>query len=58
VTLTTFNVLGQQVQRAIIPPFSGQYLYHYDGASLSTGIYFLRVQSGRFQITQKLMLLR
>jgi len=61
-TLTIYNVLGQQVFRATLPAFTGQYTYHFDGQTastpLTTGLYFLRAQAGDLSITRKLMVLR
>ena len=61
-TLTLCNVLGQEVFHTVLPPFSGQYRYRFDGrdatAPLTTGMYFLRAQSGQLWTTQKLMVLK
>ena len=58
VTLSIYNVLGQEVQREILPKFSGQYAYHLSAQDWTTGLYFIHVQSGSVHTTAKLMLLR
>ena len=58
VTLTVFNVLGQEVRHEVLPPFSSNYTYHFNAQDLTTGLYFIHAESGQLQTTQKLMLLR
>ncbi len=58
VTLITFNLLGQEVQRAVLPRFTGEYIYRYNAQDLSSGLYLLQVRAGSYQTTQKLMVLR
>jgi hypothetical protein len=58
VSLTVVNLLGQTVVKRILPPFTGAYDYHFAAHDLSSGLYFVRAQSGDLQATQKLMLLR
>jgi hypothetical protein len=59
VTLTVFNTLGQQV--ALLQNGEQEAGYHevkFDGAGLSSGVYFYRIQAGDFVQTRKLMLIR
>jgi len=58
ITLTTYNLLGQQVAQKVIPANPGSNRYTYDGRGLSSGIYLLRAQAGQYVTAQKLMLLR
>ena len=57
-SLTIYNVLGQEIQRDVIPAFTGNHVYHFNGGDLPTGLYLVHVQSGDLQATQKLMLLK
>ena len=59
VTLTVFNMLGEQV--AVLQNEEQEGGYHevkFDGADLSSGVYFYRIQSGDFFQTRKLVFLR
>jgi hypothetical protein len=58
VTLTVFNVLGQEVRHEALPLFSGEYFYHFVAENLTSGLYLVHAQSGSLQTTQKLMLLK
>ena len=58
VTLTTYNLLGQQVARQIMRGTPGTVRYAYDAHDLTSGVYLLRVQAGSFSTTQKLMILK
>jgi photosystem II stability/assembly factor-like uncharacterized protein len=59
VTLAVFNTLGQQV--ATLVNESQETGYHdvrFDGSSLSSGVYFYRLQAGTYMETKKLLLIR
>jgi hypothetical protein len=59
VTLTVFNTLGQQI--TILQNGEQEAGYHevqFDGAGLSSGVYFYRMQVGEFVETKRLLLLR
>jgi len=58
VTLTTYNVLGQQVAHSTLRAMPGPMRYGYDALNLPSGVYLLRVRAGSFATTQKLMLLK
>jgi hypothetical protein len=59
VTLTVFNILGQQV--TILQNAEQDAGYHevrFDGSGLSSGLYFYRLQAGEHVQTRKLLLIR
>ncbi len=59
VTMTVFNILGQQVAELVkgdIGP--GSHDVTFDGSALSSGLYFYRIQAGGFTQTKTLLLLR
>lgn len=59
VTLTLFNPVGQQI--AALLDGEEEAGYHHvrlDGTSLATGVYFYRLQAGRYVETKKLLLVR
>jgi hypothetical protein len=59
VTLTIFNVLGQQVAKlvdAIQSP--AHYDIPFDGTNLATGVYFYRLRTDAFTAIKKLMIIR
>lgn len=61
--LAIYNLLGQQVFSATLPPAVGTIRYPYDGrttngTALTTGVYLARVICGALQTTTKLMVLR
>jgi hypothetical protein len=59
VSLKIYNVLGEQVAELVnkehIP---GNYQIEFNANNLSSGIYFLRLQSGNFTQSRKMMLIR
>jgi hypothetical protein len=59
VSLKVYNILGQEVKTLVdgMQP-AGNYTYRFDGANLSTGVYFYRLQSGSFVQVRKMMLLK
>lgn len=64
VTLTIYNVLGQEIRRLVDDRKSGGYYkVIWDGTNefgkdVSTGIYFFRLQAGDFQSVRKMMMLK
>jgi len=59
VSLKVYNVLGQLVQTLVNGvQTAGNYSVRFEGPSLSTGIYFYRLQSGSFTQVKKMMLLK
>jgi hypothetical protein len=59
VTLTVFNVLGQQVSTLIDRDMeAGSHTIQWDASSVSSGVYFYRIQAGDFNATKKMMLLK
>jgi len=58
-TLIVFNMLGQEVAilaNGVLP--AGRHHYSWNGAGLPAGIYFYRLQTARFSMTKKMILLR
>jgi hypothetical protein len=59
VRLTVFNTLGQQVATLVQgEQVAGYHEVRFDGAGLSSGVYFYRLTAGNFVQTRKLILLR
>jgi hypothetical protein len=59
VTLDLFNILGQRVQTLVDDDRpAGTYTVRLDGASLSSGVYFYRLEAGTFSAIKRLVLLR
>jgi hypothetical protein len=59
VTISVYNTLGQQVAQLVNNAFeAGYYDVNFDASSLPTGVYFYRMQAGRFVETRKLLLVR
>ena len=60
VTLKVYNVLGQEVAilRMNEEMKPGKYEVNFNAASLSSGVYFYRLQAGSFVETKKLVLMR
>ncbi|MBI5059056.1 T9SS type A sorting domain-containing protein [candidate division KSB1 bacterium] len=57
-TLIVYDVLGREVKREVLPPFTSSYTYHLNADDLPSGVYLAHIQSGQMQATQKLMLLK
>jgi hypothetical protein len=59
VTLTVFDLLGREVavllrgQKA-----AGTYSVRFEGAALASGMYFCRLEAGKYTATRKMLLLR
>ena len=59
VTLAVFNSLGEQVAILAKGPYGpGYHEVMFDGTRASTGVYFYRLQAGRFTDTKRFMLVR
>ena len=59
VTLTVYNVLGQEVRTLVNDvQGAGRYTVTFDASSLSSGLYFYRVQSGSYTAVKKMMLVK
>jgi hypothetical protein len=59
VTLKVYNILGQEVAELISENLSaGSYKYHWETRGLASGVYYYRIDAGRFKQTKKLVLLR
>ncbi len=59
VNLSIYNMLGQKVMELInTQQTAGTYEVKFDGASLSSGIYFYSLSNGSSLITKKMMLLK
>jgi hypothetical protein len=59
VTLTVFNTLGQEVAELVNGDIEGGYHeVHFNASALASGIYFYRLQAGRFVQTHSLCVLK
>ena len=59
VKLTVYNVLGQKVETLIDQRLaSGEYTVDFDGSKLASGVYFYRLQAGKFDETREMVLLK
>jgi len=55
VTLSVYNILGQQVARLVHEnEESGEHQVRFDATGLASGVYFYRLQSGPLTLTKKL----
>jgi len=59
VNLSIYNILGQKVMELVnTQQTAGTYEVRFNGASLSSGIYFYSLSNGSSLITKKMMLLK
>jgi len=59
VTLRVYNLLGQEIGSLVDQvQESGRYTVQFDASSLSTGIYFYRIQAGQFTQVKKMMFVK
>ncbi|MGA8263209.1 MAG: phospholipase D-like domain-containing protein, partial [Ignavibacteriaceae bacterium] len=59
VTLTVFNILGQQIKTLVDQEKStGTYKVNFDGSGLSSGVYFYCVRAGDYFRVRKMLLLK
>lgn len=59
VSLVVYNVMGQEVARLADRDFNaGSYNASFNAASLTSGVYFVRMETAGFVATQKIMLMK
>ncbi|MCB0304690.1 MAG: T9SS type A sorting domain-containing protein, partial [Calditrichaeota bacterium] len=59
VSLEVFNVLGQKVATLVRQKQSaGKYQVNFDARDLSSGIYFYRLQAGKYVKVHKMILMK
>ncbi len=59
VTMKIFDVAGKEVMTLVNKSMTvGSYSVDFNGASLSSGVYFYRLESGNFVETKKMMLVK
>ena len=60
VNLVIYDLLGREVTRLVNYEFkvAGKYTYDFNGASLSSGVYFYRIETGKFSETKRMVLLK
>ena len=59
VTLTVYNILGEQVATLVNSIQSaGEHRLQFDGANLTGGVYFYKLESGDFSETRRMILLK
>lgn len=57
VNITIYNILGQKVRELINSEFNpGVHRLTFNGVNLASGVYFYRIQAGRFAETKKMLL--
>ena len=59
VKLAVYNALGQQVALLVNQEMdAGKYKINFDASKLASGVYFYRIQSGKFVSVKKMMLIK
>ena len=59
VSLEVFNVVGERVDVLVSQELnSGKYNYEWNGLTLTSGVYFYRLQAGNFVETKKMLLIK
>ncbi|MBK8981073.1 MAG: T9SS type A sorting domain-containing protein [Ignavibacteria bacterium] len=60
IKLTIYDILGREVNRLINSEFrsAGRYTVEFNGAGLSSGVYFYRIDAGKFVQTKRMVLLK
>ncbi|MEO8167609.1 MAG: T9SS type A sorting domain-containing protein, partial [bacterium] len=59
VTLKVFDVLGREMKTLVDEPLgAGTYEVTFDAAELATGVYFYRLQAGKYNAARKLLVTR
>jgi len=59
VTLKIYNLLGQDVATLVSDKLApDNYKYNWDASNFSSGVYFFKINAGKFQKVQKMILLR
>ena len=60
VNLVVYDLLGRKVSRLVNNEFkvAGKYTYDFNGAPLSSGVYFYRIETEGFTNTKRMMLVK
>ena len=60
VKLVVYDLLGRQVARLVDNEFraAGKYAVEFSGASLASGVYFCRMEAGKFAGTRRMVLIK
>jgi hypothetical protein len=59
VVLSVFNVLGEKVSTLVDEEQAeGVHIVHFDAKDMPTGVYFYRLEAGRFRETRKMLLMK
>ncbi|MCB0293616.1 MAG: T9SS type A sorting domain-containing protein, partial [Calditrichaeota bacterium] len=59
VTLKIYNILGQKVKTVLDAKIqAGHHIMIFDATDLGSGVYFYRMQAGRFRKSHKMILLK
>lgn len=59
VKITIFNILGQTIQEEVrLNQSPGIYNYFFNGANLTSGVYFYRIKTNSFTDTKRMMLIK
>lgn len=59
VTLKVYDVLGREVATLVNENLSaGSYSYNFDASNLTSGVYFYKLQAGRYSETKKMILMK
>ncbi|HZW40648.1 MAG TPA: T9SS type A sorting domain-containing protein [Ignavibacteriaceae bacterium] len=59
VTIKVYDVLGKEIMQLVNEEKpSGEYEVEFDGSSLSSGIYYYKIQAGEFVQTKKMVLMK
>ncbi|MDK9701210.1 MAG: T9SS type A sorting domain-containing protein, partial [bacterium] len=57
--LTVFDLLGRQVGTLVNENLTaGKHAVRYDASRIAAGVYFYRIESGNFQQTRKMVLVK
>ena len=59
IRLTVYNLKGQQIEELVhAREQAGQHSFEWNAAGLPGGVYFYRIQAGKFTATKKLLLVK
>ncbi|MBK8980779.1 MAG: T9SS type A sorting domain-containing protein [Ignavibacteria bacterium] len=60
VKLTVYDILGREIKRLISNEFrtAGVYSMEFNGAGLSSGVYFYKLEAGKFVQTKRMVLIK
>jgi hypothetical protein len=59
VTLKVFDILGQEVATLVNDPkVAGTYSVNFDGSTLTSGVYFYRIEAGDYVDVKKMVLVK